>query len=292
MRTFPRLDDGNPFDIVDVAGRKTMYVDSSRLEECAAFYRNNSVEILALNSTRGFLLEDIGFLREVPSLRGLVVGPSLRPIDITGIEDLSELRFLQLSDNRQELDLGRFPHLREFRGDWHRKLRIPEHSELRALHLGGYKPKSKDLRELAELPRLEELDLVKSSIETLVGIDSLPALRKLELSYMRNLTTFESAALLPALEWLACERCPKIVDYSCLARAQKLRRVQLNSCAMIASLSFVRDMKALEHLRFVGTDVEDGDMSPLLRLQRVAFTDKRHFSHTLKQVERSIGQDD
>ena len=57
------------------------------------------------------------------------------------------------------------------------------------------------------------------------------------------------------------------------------------------SLSFISELTALEHLSFVGTPVEDGDMEPLLqhpRLVAVGYDDKRHYSAKCEMVSRKL----
>ena len=54
------------------------------------------------------------------------------------------------------------------------------------------------------------------------------------------------------------------------------------------SLGWLKNFKLLESFVFMGTDVIDGDMSPLFSLENLshlAFTSKKHFSHTEKMVK-------
>ena len=55
--------------------------------------------------------------------------------------------------------------------------------------------------------------------------------------------------------------------------------LSLNNCAEISSLKFIQKMKSLEDLRFVKTNVKDGDLSYCEGLKYVGFLPKRHYSH-------------
>ena len=54
--------------------------------------------------------------------------------------------------------------------------------------------------------------------------------------------------------------------------------------ATLPSIKFIKNCSRLKELRFVDVDVADGDMTPLLTLEDFAFTKKRHFSHTEKEL--------
>jgi len=45
-------------------------------------------------------------------------------------------------------------------------------------------------------------------------------------------------------------------------------------------------MPNLEDFRFMSTDISDGDMTPTIRLKYAAFSNKKHFSHTLEQIRK------
>ena len=276
----------NQFAVIDWGGRKTLWVDSDKIDECITYYRNNRLDGLGINPMHGYRLHEVNFLQDNPDVTGLVIVPSTVEIDISAITSLKQLRYLSISDNRQPLDLDEFPHLEEYRGDWHKELHFSSAcSTLRSLHLWKYKPKTKDLMELPEFPSLTELGLTQASIVSLTGLLRWSTIRRLELSYIRNLISLAPAQELSALKVLHCERCPKLRDYEILSAAGALSDLRLNNCGSIATLDFLRRMPELKEFRFVNTNVEDGDLTPLLQLERVGFTNKRHFSHKSEEIE-------
>jgi hypothetical protein len=58
------------------------------------------------------------------------------------------------------------------------------------------------------------------------------------------------------------------------------------ACADIPSLSFLDELPNLTHLRFVKTQIVDGDLRPVLRLLDVNFENSRGLSHTYDEVRR------
>jgi len=255
------------------------------------YYYEQQLDGIGINPMHGYRLPHIDFVREHPDVGGLVIVPSTSQIDLSAIHVLIQLRYLSVSDNQQPLDLDAFPQLEEFRGDWHKDLYLSSRcAALETLQLWKLRPASRDLSGLPELGALRELGLTQGSVASLNGLLRWPQLRRLELAYLRGLRSLAPAEELEALEVLYCDRCPKLSQYQGLAAAPALRDLRLNACGRIDSLDFLIEIRTLNEFRFVATDVADGDLSPLLRLEAVGFTNKRHFSHTLGQVENEISK--
>jgi hypothetical protein len=203
-----------------------------------------------------------------------------------------DLEYLRVDGNLVTLDLARFRRLRDVDLVWHSKLGLtPDCTALRRVLLRKYKSRSRSLDELPVLPELHDLALVQGHLESLEGVAKFRALRRLELSYLRRLTSLGPLAAVRdgALEQLECYRCPRLEDHAVVSQLPSLRVLRFIGCGRIASLGFVNAMPALEELRFVDSNVVDGDMSPCLRLKRVGFNNKRHYSHTLLKVLTHIG---
>jgi hypothetical protein len=73
-----------------------------------------------------------------------------------------------------------------------------------------------------------------------------------------------------------------------VARMKTLRVLRLNECGEIPSLALLDELPALEEFRFVDTNIADGDLRPVLRLKRVGFLRKKHYSHTPEEVDAII----
>jgi len=273
-------------EVFDWGGRKTLWIDSERIDECLSYYREHGLDGIGVNPLHGYKASDLSFLRDHPYVTGLVVVPSTRTIDLAGIEKLKELRYLSISETRQPLSLEEFPKLEEFRGDWHAGLEIgPRCPALRVLQLWHYRPKSLDLGELPELPRLGELGLTQSPLLSLSGLARFSGLRRLELAHLAKLESIHPAEELPELGELDCHTCRKLKDHERIAKSKTLKSLRYNNCGSLPSLRFLRQMPELEEFRFVNTEVRDGDMTPLFGLMHVGFVGKKRYSHTPEQVD-------
>ncbi len=265
-----------------------IWIDSENIDAHLEFLRENAVDGVGINAVRGYTASDVSFLERIPEVGGVVTVPGGRPLDASAILGLRKLRFLSLGETDFALDLDVFPGLEEYRGDCGPKFHISERSRsIRSLRLRHFRPKSRDLSDFPALPCVRELGLIQSSINSLRGLAQLRALERLELAYCRSLTTLAAPAW-PRLQMLECSNCRALESYDALANVKTLRSLRLNSCGTIPSLQFISSLPELTELRFVDTDVRDGDMRPLFRLQEIAFTNKRGFSHTWQEVEREI----
>lgn len=92
---------------------------------------------------------------------------------------------------------------------------------------------------------------------------------------------------LPHLRSFIASVCKKIVDYEQLWTCGDLEELKLHDCGTIKTIAFVERLKKLKTFRFMKTDVLDGDLFPLRRLDDVYFTEKKHFSHKTSDMNQS-----
>ena len=64
---------------------------------------------------------------------------------------------------------------------------------------------------------------------------------------------------------------------------KSLDTLWFNYCSDIKNLKFLQEMN-LKEFRFVGTNIIDGDLSYCKKIPRTIFSDKKHFSHTFKEL--------
>src|SRR6185503_15443209 len=277
------------FEQTTVHGDTTLWVDSSRIEDYLDYYRSANIERLGINPMRGYALNDIEFLRRYPFVTDLViVFPASGPFELSPIQALANLRSLTIS-GPVPLALGQFPRLKIFRGNWDPRLDLSG-CNLEVLDLSNYRAKSHDLTALPEQPALRQLSIVQSAITSLHGVAKFRSLEKLELAYLSKLETLSELERLPSLTMLDCNKCRKLRNHAGVQELENLRVLRFNDCGEIPTLGFLDRMKKLEEFRFVDTNIIDGDLGPLLRLERVGFLRKKHYSHTPEQIDALLAR--
>ena len=255
--------------------------------------REETITHVSISRDKGFDADNLDFLANVPEVRGVWLS-NVDNVDISGLGAIADsLECLSISDNQMPLDLAPFRRLRELRVEWHPKLRLSSDCEsLRVLYLRRYTSKSKDLTDLPELPRLRELSVVQSPLNSIRGCGHFTLLERLELSYLSKLESIEAIRELSGgqLERLECEVCRKLGDHEMVRYIRSLLILRFNDCGQITDLRFLDEMPHLKEFYFVGTDVIDGDLTPLLRLAATGFTAKKHFSHKPAEMDALLAR--
>lgn len=206
----------------------------------------------------------------------------------TNLSSLESLNLEELTLGRTNftLDFSKFPKLQRLAIDWRSGVfkKNENLSNLVSLHIWKYGSASNDLSDFPFFANLRDLMLVESKIERLDGLSRFRFLESVEFAYMKKLSKLGEMGL-PELETFVADTCKKnLSDHEKLGTCPKLSALKLHNCGQIKSLSFLRNLRNLNSFRFVGTDIIDGDLSPLLNISDVFFNDKQHYSHKLKDI--------
>lgn len=159
------------------------------------------------------------------------------------------------------------------------------------LTIWHYNPKSLSLKDLPQAKYIKSLKIYHSNISNLDGLKRFEFLKKLELAYCRNLSSFYGIPC--GVSFLMVEHAPNLANYDELAQMKNIEVLRLHECGNIANLSFLNSMIMLREFRFVNTSISDGNLQPLIdhspKLEALAFNNKRHYSHSLKQIQEILG---
>jgi protein phosphatase 1 regulatory subunit 7 len=274
------------FHVVDsLDGHKTITIRSDFIDECMEYYNHHEdIDGVYICPILGYKLQDISFLQQHKYVKGVNISDADR-IDLSGIENLKELEYISLSYSTQPIDYSVFPKLKQIRSTWHPKVILSESINLKHLCFRHYKPQSKNLTELPNLPNLEFLGMVQSPIESTEGIGKFTKLTKINFAYLPKMTKLCDMESLP-IETAEFQNCKKIQNLEYIGTVKTLKRLICDKCGRFQSIRFIEDLKRLEHFAFLDIDVLDGDMSPCVSVPYTAFTDKKKFSHTMKQIGR------
>lgn len=239
-------------------------------------------------------IADLSFLADFPNLRYLEVVDQRR-VNTRPIEGLSNLRGLRLETPGTGIDFSCFSELEVFVGDWHiDNSNVHRCEELRQLQVWQFKPKSLDLSDFANTTRLEWLYLTQTGIASLAGLETLRDLRYCEIAYAPKL---ESLEVLTSdrieLRELSFRKAKKILSFEPIAALRCLRRLNLFDCASMPDLKWINGMEQLDFFSFVETNVEDGDLSPLLNLPSLRYvgtSDKKHYNYKFTAINELLSQ--
>jgi hypothetical protein len=226
---------------------------------------------------------DLSFLKDFEDLRYLEIIDQ-KNVDTRCLHKLNNLRGLTLTSPGAGIDFSSLPLLEQYIGEWHPDNKnLNRCDELRSLTVWGYKPKLRDLRDFADVTRMEWLTIRDTNITSLDGVETLEDLRYLHVSIARQLESLDSFKVgRVGIREIEINSARKIATYDPLAALPRLRRLKLAACAQMPDLKWTRGMNYLDFLSIVDTIVEDGDLSPLLELPRLRYVgtlDKKHYNY-------------
>jgi len=185
-------------------------------------------------------------------------------------------------------DLSPFDRLENIGQVWSANTIFPE--TMRSLQGMGwvrFNPKARNFECLPNAPNLKSFGCVNTNVETLSGIERYPNLSTLSITTASRLTNVSELAHLTQLTEVEFEGCKHVANIADGLTSICIEWLKLMNCGRLPSISFIMNLPSLKKFIFMDTDVADGDMSWLFKhphLEFVAFTRKKHFTHSEKQV--------
>ncbi|MFS3927322.1 hypothetical protein CHN50_18305 [Priestia aryabhattai] len=266
--------------------KEEILIDDTYLQECINYINDNTIKKVDITSPR-YQSIDVEFLKFCPEIEDVSLNSEFLK-DISGITYLKNLKTLSLSestviDGKNAVDLGEFLQLETLYLTWSKKITgINKLLNLKELAIWNYKPKSKDLEELTPLTNLKKLTLIQSNIVNLNGISKLERLSTVELNRLRKLNTLSDIDKLnKCLTTLDIELCKNIEDLTTIESLDCLKTLAIVNCGDIPSIEFIKPLSNLKAIIFLETNILDGNLSPCLGINYVAFDNKKHYSHKL-----------
>ena len=135
---------------------------------------------------------------------------------------------------------------------------------------------SADLEFLGPVKSLVKLDIIRSDIGSLSGIEKIAKLEELSLTLCRKLTDISHATKLTNLHTLSIEGCSRLIDLSVAQKFNALKTLWLKA-KEIESCGFISGMKSIEFAS-INAVIKDNDVSPFLNsetLEEVWFSPRK-----------------
>lgn len=272
-------------------GRRFLKLDSGLLLTQLAELKKGSYYGAVIGRIHGYERNDIEPLLDVHDLQGIHIQDEIA--DLSALTRLTSLRYILVTSPKQKIDFSVFPLLEELRiGEWNSNATgVNECQRLERLYARNVHPPGRSLDMLAA-PNLREMEIVQSPLARLEGLNSFRNLNSLVIRYFTKLVDLSDLRQVKSsLRKLVLDRCKKIGDFEVIGDLVNLRNLAVNTCSDIASIHFVSRLRNLETIGFLDTNIKDGDLSPLLTLEKLIFvgvTDKKHYSHKSAQLKKEL----
>ena len=270
-----------------VVGKKIVCTGSWD-DSITKYMQKEDITELELNTAKGWAGKNISFLPELSSFLTAFTIIGLQIDDVKEINSLHNVTYLNIQTYHDtEIDFTQFSKLEVCSIFWNQKLgSIGECITLRDLFI--YKFKGTDFSLFSKLKKLERLRIKGAQIDSLKGIDSLKNLKKLEMYLFTKLTSLSGIESSDNLEMLVVDTCKKIENIKEVSELKKLKVLAINNCGEIESLAPIVGLKKLQQVLFwESTNIKDGELSILKGLpflEKVAFQNRRHYSHKKEEI--------
>lgn len=282
------------FRIATENGREMLTIQSSRIKECMEFFMNSTFEGIQVNLNSGFEENSLDFLNDYPDVWQKVKSISIAPEvkDLAALKHLTALEYIATAQKNPKIDYSFFPELAylTIAGDGKIK-KLESCKKLVSLTIYYYNPACKDFSGLPAVSWIKELHIINSTVLDMMGFERFNRLEKVSLyflSKLKELGYMENCA--KTLTWLEIDGCRNIYNSAYIGNLKRLKFLAYNNCEIMKSLDFIEGIKTLRDLQFIGTDVIDGNLNPLLKLDFVAFTNRRRYVHSFASIRELYGE--
>jgi hypothetical protein len=274
----------------NVFGNSYIEINSDNIEDIIKKIYKHDVRTIVIKTYEGYKLKNLNWLKNCPFINKVHLFCYEDNFDMSGLHFLKELELLNLNVTAKkissEIDFKNFSRLKNCSIDWNSKMKnLFMCKSIERLHLRKFK--ANDLSQMKNLTSLKELLLNNSSIVTLLGIENL-GITNLELSYLKKLESIKGIdCLRDTLLTLEIENCSKIERINGFESLYALNKLGLNNCKEIESLKPIENLKKLKWLDFWGnTKISDGDMSPCIGIDKVAFENRKHYNYKNEEIDK------
>lgn len=242
---------------------------------------------------------DILYLPRCPSLQMIRIMSSwnsLKDFDFSPLYDMPNVKYI-LCQNKygpqkqhvRDIDYSKIKGLISLSLEVNNgTLNFNKVETLKSLCIRGFKGKNGDLTDLFCSKELDTLDLIRSTVRSLNGIDKSKKMQCLYLRYNRNLSDISALRdVKNSLRALEIQNCAKIKDFSVLGELDNLQLLRLSGSNNLPNLDFIKSMKNLKTFT-CEMNVVDGNLTPCLNLSYVYFQNRKHYN--LKDKELPKGE--
>lgn len=244
-------------------------------------------DVLPKGDHPDYFLSDItetGFLQQMPNLSEIAF-IDVKDCNLDGLYCLKNLRSLTIANDvnnpskNLRVDFSKFKNLEKINVDWFDKgFDISRNDKVVSVSINKYRPQSRDLSELPLPKSVRNIELIQSNIQSLDGATD-NSIEKMELYYFPYLETLNGIrAFSGHLHRLMIENARHLSDYDEIKYCKALESLVFADCGNIDSLNWVKALEKLSHFVLDKTVVDDGDMKSLLHIEKVAFTNKKHYN--------------
>lgn len=217
-------------------------IESSKIEKSIKYVNQNRIRTITINPVVS-KVENLEFLKQMQSIEGLYILQD--NLDLSPINYLNHLRVLHLNRIDKSLDFANFKNLQVLGATLDKTLNnLNECANLFWLWLDNYK--FNNLNRLSTLSKLTHLNLHKTSIENLRGIELLCCLRELNIDTASKLASLEGlSSSNDCLIKMNINNAKNLHDYQPIEHLTKVENIYFYKTGDCENLDFVSNLTSI-----------------------------------------------
>lgn len=253
--------------------QKWLFIDCAFIESGIEYAKKNHCNRIlfgSLDDKKKASKVPIDILERIAGLEGLIWQiPIAKGASLSALHAQQGLKSLDIAQPNLAIDLASFPDLEYFGFLFSKDITGFDKASKSLIHI-RVSDLSEALEFLGAVKNLVKLDIVRSDIGSLSGIEKMANLDELSLTLCKKLIDISHAAKLKNLHTLSIEGSSRLTDFSVARRFNALKTLWLKA-KEIESCGFISAMKSIEFAS-INAVIKDNDVSPFLN------------SKTLKEV--------
>ena len=191
------------------------------------------------------------------------------------------------NDDKTKLDINRFEQLEKLFLTWRKGVvNLFKNRSLKVIKLEDFK--EKQLIDVDDDLKLEELWFSNSAIEDLSCLGKLKRLKKLNLDSLRCLEDsgwLEELIYLEELNISSCKRISTTILKN-VGELRDLKRLYFSKMGEIPTITYISKLKQIEVIGFIEeTKIVDGNLNPLLELPNLKKINIQGFKHYIPSIQ-------
>lgn len=265
--------------------KDAIIIDENSTDKFVSYINKKRIDKIIIDSFNCDL-DSLSFLNKIKHVKYItVLGNGV--IDISPIYDLENLLFLEIL-NPSDLYLDKVRGLQFFSTNKVCNIKnIDKAVTLKTLKLIdpiNDNCNLNDLDILKNLKSLEILSLTGYGLNSLKGINHLTNLKVLVLNDLKKLTNIDDLVdLKSSLTSLRIFNCKKIEKYDTLSNLENLKFLSMDKLSPITNLHFINSLHKLKTFISKNTQIIDGNISVLTKVETAIVTPVKNAYHVLDQ---------
>ena len=273
-------------------GELSLYRLGSDLASASKDLIDGAADGIFINTSGDYKFDNLNCLQQLPKFKALAMVGELS--DTTIISSMTWLEHLSTEPAKvKNPSLNALVNLKSLSITLGPELQLPcvYLPSLKTLRVWSLKDKNLDC--LKFFPDIEDLIVIQAShLENLHGLRHCLKLRKVDIGYCPKLEN--TSGLLSCVNLIEVEltNLKRIKSLDSIYQLTKLQRLIVKNVPSVKNISGMTKLKSLQHLAWIETEIEDGDLSPLLEMPNLAHChvrpNKKHYQPTATYLYDTI----